>query len=116
VTATCNRARALLTAVLIAATLPATAAAPCLAEGEPIQWVADYCMLTMETDDEIAVSGCIEVERKKTFASDCASNLHFKKRMCEIMIRSGTRDGSVDGCVNDPSFKGSVVEHGGVGG
>jgi len=86
-----------------------------VAEGEPVQWVADYCMLKMETDDEIAVSGCIEEERKKSFPNSCASNLHFKKGMCEAMIRNGTKSGTVDQCVKDPTFKGRVVEAGGVG-
>lgn len=87
----------------------------CAAEGEPVHWVADYCMLKMETDDEIAVSGCIEEERKKSFPNSCASNLHFKKGMCEAMIRNGTKSGTVDQCVKDPTFKGRVVEAGGVG-
>jgi hypothetical protein len=91
------------------------AEAPCTAPGEPVQWVADYCMLKMETDDEIAVSGCIEEERKKSFSSACASNLHFKKGMCETMIRNGTKSGTVEQCVSDPTFKGRVVEAGGVG-
>jgi hypothetical protein len=88
---------------------------PCAADGEPIQWIADYCMLKMETDDEIAVSGCIEDESKRSFPSNCASNLHFKKGMCEGMIRNGTRTGTVEQCVEDPAFKGRVVEAGGVG-
>jgi hypothetical protein len=88
---------------------------PCLAEGEPIQWIADYCMLKMQTDDEIAVSDCIEEERKVAFPKACASNMHFKKRMCELMIRNGTRTGSLDRCVKDPTFKGRTVEAGGVG-
>ena len=87
----------------------------CAAEGEPVQWVADYCMLKMETDDEIAVSGCIEEERKKSFLSNCASNLHFKTHMCELMVRNGTRSGTVDQCAKDPTFKGRVVEAEGVG-
>lgn len=88
----------------------------CLAAGEPIHWVADYCMLKMETDDEIAVSDCIEEETKRSFPSRCASNLHFKKAMCEAMIRNGTRAGTVELCVKDSTFKGRVVERGGVGG
>jgi len=87
----------------------------CTVEGEPVQWVADYCMLKMETDDEIAVSDCIQEERKKSFSDSCASNLHFKKGMCEAMIRNGTKTGTVDQCVKDPTFKGRVVEAGGVG-
>ena len=87
----------------------------CAAEGEAIQWIADYCMLQMETDDEIVVSGCIEEQRKKVFPDSCTSNLHFKRGMCETMIRNGTRSGTVDQCVKDPSFRGRVVEAGGVG-
>jgi hypothetical protein len=82
----------------------------CVVAGEPIQWVADYCMLKMQTDDEIAVSDCIEEKRKQTFPSNCASNLHFKKGMCEAMIRNGTKTGTVDQCVKDPTFKGRTVE------
>ena len=85
----------------------------CPAVGEPIQWIADYCMLKMETDDEIAVSGCIEKERKRKFPNACASNIHFKKRMCERMIRNGTRAGTSARCVKDPAFKGRTVEAGG---
>ena len=94
----------------------ANAASPCLAPGEPVQWRVDYCMLKMETDDEIAVSGCIEREGKRRFPNSCASNTHFKKRMCELMIRSGTKAGTVQRCVRDRTFKGRTVQNGGVGG
>jgi hypothetical protein len=103
-------------AVLIAVFPMSAGAAPeCLAKGEPVQWVADYCMLKMETDDEIAVSGCIEEEMKKSFPTSCTRNLHFKKNMCEIMVRVGTRLGTVEQCVNDPAFQGRTVENDGVG-
>jgi hypothetical protein len=93
----------------------AAATPGCLAPGEPVQWIADYCMLKMETDDEIAVSGCIEDEMKRTFPSGCASNVHFKRNMCDLMVRAGTRTGTVEQCLNDPSFKGRTVENNGVG-
>jgi len=89
--------------------------APCPADGAPIQWIADYCMLTLETDDEIAVSGCIEERLKQHFPNACAGNTHFKKLMCEQMIARGTMGGTVEACVSDPSFKGRTVERGGVG-
>jgi hypothetical protein len=104
-------------AIALAGCVPGAHAGPaCLAHGEPVQWVADYCMLKMETDDEIAVSECIGKERRTRFPSACASNTHFKKLMCEQMIRNGTRAGTVDRCLEDPSFKGRTVEAGGVGG
>jgi hypothetical protein len=87
----------------------------CPAAGEPIHWVADYCMLKMETDDEIAVSRCMEEERKARFPDACASNTYFKKRMCEQMIRNGTRGGTLAQCVQDQTFKGRTVQAGGVG-
>jgi hypothetical protein len=108
--------RAALALAVLAALSPARAVTPCIAAGEPLHWQVDYCMLKMETDDEIAVSGCIEQEGKRRFPSSCASNTHFKKQMCEMMIRQGTRAGSLEHCVTDPSFRGRTVERGGVGG
>lgn len=87
----------------------------CAVQGEPIQWVADYWMLKMETDDEVAASDCIENERATSFPDECASNRHFKRSMCELMILNATRWGTVDQCMKDPTFKGRAVEAGGVG-
>lgn len=101
---------------LLAAASLAHAATPCLAPGETVQWRADYCMLKMETDDEIAISQCMEDEGKRRFPGSCASNVHFKTRMCELMIRNGTLPGTVDRCVRDPAFMGRTVRQGGVGG
>lgn len=72
-------------------------------------------MLKMKTDDEIAGSGCIEEQRKISFTTHCATNPHYKTQMCEIMVRRGTRTGSIEQCAKDPSFKGHVVEQGGIG-
>jgi hypothetical protein len=99
----------------IAVLSPAVAAIPCVAPGEPIQWRADYCMLKMETDDEIAVSECMEKEGKRRFPNACASSTHFKNRMCALRIQNGTKAGTIAQCVKDPSFKGRTVERGGVG-
>ncbi|NKE66288.1 hypothetical protein RAMLITH_10690 [Ramlibacter sp. RBP-2] len=101
---------------LLASPAAAVAAGRCPVLGEPLHWIVDYCMLTLETDDEIAASSCIEQEGKRRWRSACASNSHYKKRMCEVMVRSGTRSDTVDQCVRDPSFKGRTVERGGVGG
>jgi hypothetical protein len=108
--------RSVLALALLTAASLANAAPACLAPGEPIHWRADYCMLLMETDDEIAVSECIEKQGKRRFPNACAGNTHFKKRMCELMVRDGLRSGSVNGCVRDRGFKGRTVRSGGVGG
>ena len=112
----CGLARSIALTGVLALSSHAHAAPPCTAPGEPVQWIADYCMLQMETDDEIAVSGCIEGELRKKFADACASNTHFKRGMCEQMIRNGTRAGTAEQCVKDPQFKGRTVAAGGVGG
>ena len=107
--------RAALAFVMLTVVSLANAVTPCLAPGEPVQWRADYCMLKMETDDEIAVSGCIEQEGKRRFPNSCASNTHFKKRMCELMIQNGTKAGTLDACMKDRSFKGRTVQDDGAG-
>jgi hypothetical protein len=105
-----------LIALALSATVSLADAAPaCVVPGESMHWRVDYCMLTMETDDEIAVSDCIEKEGKRRFRNACASNMHFKKRMCERMIRNGTRTGSLAACIKDQDFKGRTVRNGGVG-
>ena len=106
--------RGALAFTLTAAWSPVVAATPCLAPGETIHWRADYCMLKIQTDDEISVSACIEEEGKRRFRNTCASNTHFKKRMCALMIQNGTRTGTIEQCVKDPDFKGSTVRKGGV--
>lgn len=83
--------------------------------GEPIQWIADYCMLTLETDDEIAASSCIAQQDRRRFASACENKRHYKRRMCEILVKGGSHR-SVLACTQDPAVKGRTVKHGGVGG
>ena len=107
--------RATLLALALLSGVPLASAAPCVAPGEPIQWRADYCMLKMETDDEIAISRCMEQKGKRHFPNSCASNTHFKKRMCELMIQNGTRVGRLGRCIKDRAFIGRTVRNGGVG-
>ena len=68
------------------------------------------------TDDEIAISACLEREGRRRFRDACASNRHFKREMCALAIRNGTRSGTLDQCLDDPAFKGRTIERGGVGG
>ena len=104
-------------AIALAASVSlAQAATPCLAPGAPIHWMADHCMLKMETDDEIAISSCLEQERKRRFPTACASNTHFKKQICTAMIRNGSREGTLANCMQDRAFQGRTVRNGGVGG
>jgi len=88
----------------------------CNVQGEVIQWLADYCMLKMQTDDEIAVSDCIEENRKTAFPTECAAKIHYKRAMCGLFVAGGDSEKAMKKCVLDPHFMGRTVQHGGVGG
>lgn len=90
---------------------PTFAAPECELPGDPLHWAADYCMRTLETDDEIAASDCIAVQRKREFPSACAAKRHFKRALCAL---DAGRD--VERCIADPGFMGMTVRRGGVGG
>ena len=100
--------------------LPVAAAAdsavPACPPGEKIHWIADYCMATLQTDDEIPASQCISAEDKIVFRNACTAKLHFKRALCEMVVKAGTRAGTVDACVADETFAGRTVRNGGVGG
>jgi hypothetical protein len=100
---------------LVAIPASAGGASRCL-PGEKIHWIADYCMASLETDDEIAASECISRHLKRKFAGDCAAKKHFKSRMCQLARQRGQRHDSVAACVADTRFVGSTVRNGGVGG
>lgn len=105
------------------ATLAAAASAfaqnpprPCPVRGEAIHWAVDYCMLKLETDDEIAVSDCIEEQRRAVPGTGCAAKSQLKRRMCELYVSSDPKRGTAARCVKDPAFMGRTVRLGGVGG
>lgn len=106
----------LLLAALSAATPALAQPRECAIAGEKIHWIADYCMSTLETDDEIAAGACINSEFNRVFASDCEAKVHYKKTMCQRAIALKQRPGNVDNCLADKSFMGSTVRNGGVGG
>ena len=92
-----------------------TAFAQSCPPGDPVHWMADYCMLTHETDDEVVAMPCIIRETRVKFDSDCAAKLHYKRAMCAGLIRNGTRTDRVEECVADPGFVGNTVKKGGIG-
>lgn len=104
---------------LLAAAVSAPAIAeppPCTTAGERIQWIADYCMAKLQTDDEIPAADCIAKENARTFKNDCVAKLHFKRLMCDVSIHDKRHPGPLDACLRDPDFMGRTVRRGGVGG
>lgn len=88
----------------------------CNLRGEVIQWIADYCMLVLQTDDEIAASGCIEENLSRRFPSACVAKAHYQRAMCGLFVAAESTEKSIDECVSDPDFMGRTVLRGGVGG
>lgn len=70
--------RTLLAALLAASSAWANAQAKCAAEGEPVRWIADYCMLKMQTDDEFACNGT-----RPAPAERCVADPRFQGRTVE---------------------------------
>lgn len=105
-------ASALLACTPAAAQSPAPA---CDLRGEVIQWIADYCMLRMQTDDEIAVAGCIAEHRRTTSPDECTAKRNWKRALCGLYA-AGEGSKAVERCVRDPEFMGRTVRRRGVGG
>ena len=90
--------------------------AECPVEGDLIHWVADYCMASIGTDDEIAASDCIDSERRRVFDGECAAKLHYKRAMYELAVKYHSRPAPIAACVADRSFMGHTVRNRGIGG
>ena len=107
---------ALLFVLLLLATPVLAQSRECPAAGLKIHWIADYCMSKLETDDEIAASGCINAGVAKAFKSDCAAKLHYKTALCRLAIARKQGANDMKSCLGDKTFMGPTVRNGGVGG
>ena len=87
----------------------------CPIQGEVVQWIADFCMAKIGTDDEIAASDCIAGQIRLAFESTGDAKEHYKRAVCALAISNGSIRGPIERCVNDPAFSGSTVRKGGVG-
>ena len=87
----------------------------CAIEGDPIHWIADYCMSRLETDDEIPASNCIHEEIGKRAPDECVAKRYYKRALCELAIARNSRSGSVERCLQDNGFVGPTVRNKGVG-
>lgn len=113
---TCRVAATLWTLIVSVAAAGEAPPDACKLRGEVIQWVADYCMLKMQTDDEIAVSDCIAENHDKAFPNACAAKVHYKEAMCRLVAATGNSAPDLDRCLLDPGFMGRTVKQNGVGG
>ncbi len=90
-------------------------ATDCAVSGDPIHWIADYCMARLNTDDEIVAGECIHQELLRERSNACESSTHYKTLICEMMIPKNSSY-TLDDCLADPEFRGPTVRNHGVGG
>jgi len=101
-------------AFLLSGTASGSLQKSCRLPGELLQWQLDYCLMETGTDDVIAASPCMERESHSYFRRSCEGKFHYKRAMCVQAVRTGSRSGTVQSCVQDPSFMGSAVRNHGV--
>ena len=92
----------------------ANAADGCELPGSGIQWIADYCLLKLETDDLIVAQNCINSESKGSFKDECDQKIHYKRLMCKSAAAIGSYVKSEHTCISDPGFMGLVVRNNGL--
>ncbi|MCD4503883.1 hypothetical protein [Chromobacterium piscinae] len=115
--------RSLLAALTLAsASLPALAACPANAPGEPLHWAIAICQQRYETDEieSPKMQSCIfstaksyKIEPGKPVANACAINLQLKKKWCAELKKSGAAD-SIDACVRSRDAVPETVAQGGA--
>ena len=87
----------------------------CPVKGPKIQWLADYCMRKVESDDIIAADSCMQEDQKNHYKSECEAKIKYKKEMCAMAIASGWVKQTPEQCFANPEFMGITVRNGGVG-
>ena len=78
-----------------------------------MHWISDYCVATLQTDDEIPANYCIREEQEIKYPDECSAKRFYKRRLCELAVEQRTRKGNVDDCMADRSFMGRAVARGG---
>src|SRR5436190_1643482 len=53
--------------------------ADCEIPGESGQWMADYCLAAVQTDDLVAAQPCMDHERKRHHGEECATRREYKQ-------------------------------------
>ena len=82
----------------------------CEIPGESGQWVADYCLAAVQTDDLVAAQPCIDHERNRHHGEECAMRREYKQDWCRLVVRNGARAGSFAECIGDPHAAGAIVK------
>ncbi len=86
----------------------------CQVKGARVQWLTDYCMYTLDTDDVPEIEACMRDDAKNEYADECAAKIKYKRKMCKIAIDEEQISMSLQECLLDESFMGSTVKNIGI--
>ena len=88
--------------------------AQCAIPGEPIRWMAAYCMAVAETDDleSEAVQGCMRSQKAPKFRDLCKEKKFWKKKWCGARVKQGSEKDGISKCAANPLNLPAGVEKG----
>jgi hypothetical protein len=96
----------ILTVILIFTPLYASAA-NCPYPKKPINWIARYCAMVVETDDETIIqdSPCFKASAQDMQAANtCQINEKYKTKICQEFMMESKKYASLQHCMNDPDI------------
>jgi len=85
----------------------------CEIPGKTIQWIADYCMHEVGSDDLLdeKVQSCLEKNRAYTLEDTCENKITYKMTICGIIAARGEYKGKAELCFNDVEFIPATVKN-----
>lgn len=85
----------------------------CEIPGKAIQWIADYCMYEVESDDLLdeKVQICLEQNRGYTVEDTCENKKDYKMKICILLAARGDYNGNAEICFNDMEFIPATVKN-----
>jgi hypothetical protein len=90
----------------LAASSPAWAG-DCPVPGPRDNWLADYCLFKVESDDIVAASPCMLSEGKRRWRNDCEAKQYYKRQICRRL--AAWRVQTEEECFKDPSVMGPTM-------
>ncbi len=89
--------------------------AECQVKGLKVDWLRDYCMYQLDTDDMVEIEACMNNDVKNDYKDECAAKIKYKRKMCKIAIEEEWIKGTVQDCFRDDAFMGSTVKNSAIG-
>jgi hypothetical protein len=89
----------------------ASSAWSCEIPGYAEDWAIDYCMVLIDTDDEMDF-GVLKCLTNMDIDDSCETVAFYKTEYCKLLIADGNYSGSTQSCQDDRSIMGPTVKSG----